>query len=329
MAWWNALCNGYGLTETQQGCCRKDHWLERDAGPKMWSPSSNPLESYGSNRTGPYIRLFFPSSFLPQWFIEHLLYARHHSSWRCIYGVLSLGRKTYNKQNDLRWWCYEENSDETAWQRIGWAFVIRRSWREARWAETWRSSKSQPQRELPGSKKPGYVRWGQLGGAGGRVEPRGRRKAVGRFCSSFCWEKNHVLASVRPKALLAKICIIMEKLKISPAGRQTEINKVSNRTWNKNTKTHRQGHPAAAKWRTLSLESPSTRPIMRLLCKTALGSWRQQAWEIQHWGFRRALGVTLSGDCNKITTRLASIILNSSQAARWELYTYMGHFMFP
>lgn len=47
--------------------------------------------------------------------------------------------------------------------------------------------------------------------------------------------------------MLAKICIIMEKLKISPAGRQTEINKVFNRTWNRNTKTHRQGHPAAAK----------------------------------------------------------------------------------
>ena len=100
MAWWNALRNGYGLTETQQGCCRKDHWLKRDAGPKMWSPSSNPLESYGSNRTGPYTGLFFPSSFLPQWFIEHLLYARHHS--RCTLDAfmvfyLSGGKRTINK----------------------------------------------------------------------------------------------------------------------------------------------------------------------------------------------------------------------------------------
>lgn len=46
---------------------------------------------------------------------------------------------------------------------------------------------------------------------------------------------DHVLASMRPKALIAKIRIIIEKVKIRPAGRQTELNEVSNRTWTKLT----------------------------------------------------------------------------------------------
>lgn len=44
---------------------------------------------------------------------------------------------------------------------------------------------------------------------------------------------------MRPKALIAKIRIIIEKVKIRPADRQTEVNEVSNRTWMKLTEQQR------------------------------------------------------------------------------------------
>lgn len=64
------------------------------------------------------------------------------------------------------------------------------------------------------------------------VEPEHRcsHQAVGKFPFSLCWNDDHVLASVRPTALIATICIIIEKGEIRPAGRQAEINKVSEGT---------------------------------------------------------------------------------------------------
>lgn len=60
-------------------------------------------------------------------------------------------------------------------------------------------------------------------------------------------KNDHVLASMRPKALIAKIRIIIEKVKIRPAGRQTEVNEVSNRTWMKLTEQQQQNKETEAR----------------------------------------------------------------------------------
>lgn len=83
-----------GETEARQGCCRSDHGLTRMQNTGRDSLSS--LEPYGPNREASYIGMF-TSSLLPSTAVYWaLLYARHHSGWRCIYGAsgLSLAKET-------------------------------------------------------------------------------------------------------------------------------------------------------------------------------------------------------------------------------------------
>ena len=58
-------------------------------------------------------------------------------------------------------------------------------------------------------------------------------QGCGEVLLQFLWGRmtSYVLPSTRPKALITKICVITEKVQISPAGRQVEVNEVSNRTW--------------------------------------------------------------------------------------------------